>query len=251
MPYVFTTHSPAEVQDENGSTVTLPQGWVTASVFNLWYSYGTTTIPSSPSSDNSATLNLTVTSTVGAPDLTATVNIINDETIDDFTTSAATSTTQAIGYTIASTDWTLVSGTTYLATLNIDFNADYTNVAGATLRGPVNRTVKHPNWTGNLYVQVDNTGTQAASRFTLTAATFTSVDTAEFGAWTDAPAHLGRTIRDQRTGLPTGSFEMLEDGFLPGVWVSARQRDGDDPRNVRPTDLPNTEGEVGDDVPVV
>lgn len=70
--------------------------------------------------------------------------------------------------------------------------------------------------------------------------------------WLGYHADMGRPVLDGITGFPTFVPELLEHGFHEGIWCTDAAWDPDDPRDIRGTvELPDTEGEIGDDIPAL
>jgi hypothetical protein len=251
--YAVRSFSPPTFQ------VTTPLGYVTypyawpAGIGNriqLQFAYGTETIPyGDPDASNTMKLVLTINTTGTRP--AGTVAFINDAAYPPSTDPIAAPSILSVNLgTFAAGDWTSLGGNAYQLDFTFNVHSDYPTTGFLTNnRSPVITTVKNATWNGNFTLELGGISYSAGAP-NMTGVALNTVEVPEFTSWRDAPAHIGRPLRDQKTGLPVGSHQMVEDGYVRGVWTSARQWDPDDPRNERPTELPSTEGERGDDVPV-
>jgi len=144
--------------------------------------------------------------------------------------------------------WVL-NGSTYDLVIPLDFNTQY----GTGSTESIKRTVNKPTWNGRLSLAFPNSG--ASWAFTINSDTFDrGLMVGQYvpfhTGWDGAPASRGRPVRDMRTGLPAFAEDLIEDGFHPGIWTSARSWDPTDPRDLRPVEFPAGEGTKKDDVPV-
>lgn len=255
MPHEFNTRQASQIV-----TIDILSGNVLRTVPFTWtnetgpqwvqflVAYGTETIPASGAGDDQATFIVEATFPGSTNALSFQFMAVPSQGSLTGGAAAIPDPDTTITITALSDDWVSLGGSDYRLTVPMDFTANFNNVTGTLQRAPILSTVKNATWTGNFVVNLF-TGSSPGSP-TITSAALRSIEVDEFGAWEGAPAHVGRTLRDQKTGLPLGSHELVEDGYLKGVWTADSQWDPDDPRNERPTRLPSTEGERGDDVPL-
>jgi len=152
--------------------------------------------------------------------------------------------------TYASTDsiWVL-NGSTYDLTFQLDWNLTF----GSKPAWNIVTLVKNRLWNGRLNICLDMTN---ASTRVITHPTGTRVDTFAYGqyvpawsGWDGRPASRGRPVLDMKTGLPSFAEDLVEDGYLDGIWTVASQADPLDPRDLRDVVFPDDEGTRKDDVP--
>ena len=147
--------------------------------------------------------------------------------------------------------WTL-NGSTYDMVFQIDFNTKY---GSGKDKNSIQRYIQHSTWNGYLAIVITNTGGASyrvnqptGAVFDRSQATGQYVDF--YTGWLDRPASRGRPVTDMKTGLPAFAEDLVEDGFLPGIWTSADQWDPIDPRDIRSVEFPDDEGVKKDEVPV-
>lgn len=117
--------------------------------------------------------------------------------------------------------------------------------------------IRHSGWNGIISLTVTVLGLGTPFHFHSNDAADTSlapsIDTGtETPFFTGIEGHgveRGRPVRDMKTGLPAHAPDLTEDGYLPGIWTVPSQWDPADPRDERPTELPDHEGVWEDDVP--
>jgi hypothetical protein len=113
--------------------------------------------------------------------------------------------------------------------------------------------MKSSTWNGIISLTVTTLAVlEVHSADSATPALAPRIDTAETPFFTGIDndgVRLGRPVRDMKTGLPTHVPDLVEDGYRPGVWTSPNQWDPPDPRDERPTEVPDGEGVWDDDIP--
>lgn len=184
-------------------------------------------------------------------DQTANPDVVSSTNHFTLAATAATYLTYAV---YASTDdiWVLNSnGSTYDLTFKIDWNLGFGSRPIYTL----NSTFKDRLWNGRVNVVFDLT-TGVPNRVDITHPTTVRLDDFAYGQWVPSwsgwdgrSGYVGRPILDMKTGLPTFAEEVVEDGYLDGVWTVPAQWDPIDPRDVREVVFPDDEGTRKDDVP--
>ena len=238
--YNFETSSSVVAQGRSdGSTRNLnnsPNLFYTQASLGLYFFWTVRTNLASPRSGLTYQFRATT-----APDEWSASNMPQDATdLQDIETA----------FTSASSNWVL-NGSTYDLVFSLDFNTTYGS------RPPISMAyyMSQPDWTGHLALTlVNNTGTGfsvlVAAGEDFNRGYLLGQYVPQFTGWSGHPPERGRPMRDMKTGAPTFTGDVQEDGYLPGIWTQAKSWDPDDPRHHTLTNFPSNESQPDDDVPV-
>ncbi len=151
--------------------------------------------------------------------------------------------------TAATHTWTL-NGSTYDLQADIDFNTQIVRAGGARPDYSVQSLINHRNWNGYLILHlmyVDLVPWAINNPSTYTSGFLAGQYIPAMTGWAGRTG--GRPINDMKTGMPTDTDSVREDGYYQGVWTQDASWDADDPRHIRSVEFPPDEGTRKDDVP--
>lgn len=149
-----------------------------------------------------------------------------------------------VGSAVAA-DW---SGSGVGATINVPLTTAHSSGLGSALLLDFWSGMQY-TWNGrqNFAIRVDTSGLGATQNVgfdgTLT------LYRAPFNTGIQSGRRNDRMAMDMRTGVPSFAGDLIEDGYRPGIWTRPENYDPPDPRDIQPVQLPETEGEVFDEVP--
>ena len=143
--------------------------------------------------------------------------------------------------------WALEDDGTYSFSLEMQFDQALTRfpaVTSDTNADTIYERTRSSVWDGYLSFIMN-----IATEITVTNVTLTGWSIPFNTGWLGHPAERGRPVWDHITGLPTFAQDCSESGFYPGLWTEPKSWDAEEPRNIQPVELPDTEGELDDDFP--
>lgn len=154
----------------------------------------------------------------------------------------------------ASSSFWVQNGFTFDLVIPIDFNTINSRPSGSTERdATITQFIKTTRWNGRIILHIENSGDSWSIKVdpnTFDTGFWAGQYVPFHTGWENFPASRGRPITDMRSGLPAFAQDLVEDGFVPGIWTSSENADPDDPRNIRQVEFPPNESTREDDVPV-